>query len=293
MSGFAPPADGHAGDLVSAHLDGELDAAAVTWVDDHLAVCPACRRQADDAASARAWVRSLPAVDSSPVVGPFLARRRTAVRVGSAFVAASTVVLAVVALSAAVLRTDVVPDVEGAIATHVSVGGVVGDEKPVAGRPVATSAAGAGVLDVITEPGLATRVSSVGGPYQSPPALIGNRVSLSRQAIYDGDDLAVVVYGDGDTAVSIFEQPGRLRWDSLPEGRVTSMGSRRVWHGERAEGPEVMVTQAGDLVIMVVSEDEGAARTAVDGLPDGDRGSAWHHVHDACSRFAEVFALGG
>ena len=42
-SDAAVPADGHAGDLVSARLDGELDATTAAWVDAHLAACEPCQ----------------------------------------------------------------------------------------------------------------------------------------------------------------------------------------------------------------------------------------------------------
>lgn len=53
----------HAGDLLSALLDGELDAGTAGGVRQHLAVCAACRSEFEAVRAARTWVRGLPPVD--------------------------------------------------------------------------------------------------------------------------------------------------------------------------------------------------------------------------------------
>jgi anti-sigma factor RsiW len=53
----------HLGELLSAHLDGELTLGEARLVAGHLDVCGACRAEFDDLASARATVRSLPALE--------------------------------------------------------------------------------------------------------------------------------------------------------------------------------------------------------------------------------------
>jgi len=55
--------DGHAGDLLSALLDGELSPADAAAVRAHIDSCPACRAELDAAHAARRWVRDLPPVD--------------------------------------------------------------------------------------------------------------------------------------------------------------------------------------------------------------------------------------
>lgn len=49
----------HLGELMSAHLDGELSLAEARLVAGHLDVCGECRAEFDDLAAARAAVRSL------------------------------------------------------------------------------------------------------------------------------------------------------------------------------------------------------------------------------------------
>jgi anti-sigma factor RsiW len=53
----------HLGELLSAHLDGELSLDEARLVAGHLDVCGACRVEFDDLAAARAAVRTLPALE--------------------------------------------------------------------------------------------------------------------------------------------------------------------------------------------------------------------------------------
>lgn len=53
----------HLGELLSAHLDGELSLGEARLVAGHLEVCGACRAEFDDLAAARAAVRTLPALE--------------------------------------------------------------------------------------------------------------------------------------------------------------------------------------------------------------------------------------
>ena len=54
---------GHAGDLLSALLDGELDAVEAARVRDHLRDCAGCRAECDAVGGARTWMRALPPVE--------------------------------------------------------------------------------------------------------------------------------------------------------------------------------------------------------------------------------------
>lgn len=260
-----PPADGHAGDLLSAHLDDELDPDTDRWVVAHLAACATCRRAADELATARAWIRSLPPVDGTPVVDGFLARHRALIRTGSMFVAVAAVVLAALAATSSVVHPELVPDVEQMAAAH-------------------EAAAHETMADM-------RRVAEARSGYAAPPAMIGSAASLSRRAVYDGHDLTTVVYADDQHSVSVYQQPGRLDWDELPPGDQTWVGDRPVWLREGS--PFVVVTEVGHLVITVVSDDRAAALTAVGGMPEQRRTATWQRLHDACQRVTQVFAFGG
>lgn len=259
------PSDGHAGDLLSAHLDGELDDATDRWVTDHLADCPACRRAAEESATARAWVRALPPVDATPVVEGLLARHRAVVRTGALFVGVVAVVLGALAATSSVVHPELVPPVQRFAAAHET---AAHDEllemRPV-DRPEFRAVA--------------------------PPAMLGSATSLSRRAMWDGRDLMAVVYADEEHAVSVYQQPGRLDWAALPAGDQIVVRERPVW--VRDGTPVVMVTELGHLVVTVVSEDRAAASTAIAGLPEWRRTATWQRLHDACQRVTEVFALGG
>lgn len=282
------PGEGsHADDLISAHLDGELDAETTAWVESHLAGCAGCRRAAGEAELARSWVRGLPDVDGSPVVQRFLARHRAVIRTGAAFVGAAAVALAALALTSAVLHPDVLPPVDVLADTHrVAVGAAD------AGEDMST------VLERSGSEQMAGMrpVAGVGRPYSAPSALLGQSGSgdlarLQRYSVLDGDDLTLVMYRDGRSAVSVFEQPGRLEWHRLRGGAVESIAERRVW--VRSGSPVVMVTEIGDVVVTVVSDDRAAATTALGGLPEERRGSTMDRLHDACVRFTRTFAVGG
>ena len=69
----------HLGELLSAHLDGELSLDEARLVAGHLEVCGACRAEFDDLAAARAAVRTLPALELPESIGaaiPSTERRR-------------------------------------------------------------------------------------------------------------------------------------------------------------------------------------------------------------------------
>lgn len=277
----APRNDGHVGDLVSAHLDGELDAETSAWVRDHLDGCAPCRALATDTETARAWLRSLPGVDATPVVEQLLARHRAAIRAGALFVGLAVVVVGSLALTAAVIRSDVVPDIDALVDAHAAAGDADG--------PIEMQFD----LEGMSE---AEGVGHVGAPYSAPTVMGADRETLSRRAVYDGDDLTVIVYDNGSAVISVFEQPGRLDWGAMPPGRTGTHGGRTVWSPTaRSSGrdPAVLVAQIGHLVVTVVSDDPDAAAAVVAALPEGQRDSSWDRLHDACSRFTAVFTLQG
>ncbi len=89
----------HLGELLSAHLDGELSLGEARLVAGHLEVCGECRAEFDDLTAARAAVRMLPAlelpesvVDSIP---PTERRRSRMLAPQWAAVAAAVLALAV------------------------------------------------------------------------------------------------------------------------------------------------------------------------------------------------------
>lgn len=259
------PPDGHAGDLVSARLDGELDDATAAWVEDHLAVCESCREVAGAVRAAREWMRTAPPVDATPVVGGVIARRRRMVGNGLVFVGLALFVSGILAVTASVSHPTVLPPVEDFVAAHARA--AHGDVEGV--RPVDRS----------------------GSHYATPLALNVGPGALERLAVYDGADLTMAVYADGSATVTVYQQPGRVDWDELPAGHGADIGGRRAW--TRPGTPTVVVTEIGDLTVTLVADDDEQAEGIVAALDAPERTSTIDRVHDSCQRLMAVFALGG
>lgn len=124
----------HLGDLLSAHLDGELTEAEVLSVTGHLSECATCRGELDELREVRGAVRSLPVLEA-PV--PLLPRARRP-RPWTAAVAASA---AAVALAVGLVVT---PETAQSL-----------DLDSMAGRHQAR---------VVVDPGVATVRGPVAGP---------------------------------------------------------------------------------------------------------------------------------
>ncbi len=292
-----PPASGHAEDLLSAHLDGELDGDAEAWVRAHLEACGECADAATRLLEARSLLRRLPSVDATAVVEGYLGRHRRLVRGAAAFVALACLLLGVLGARAAVHRRDVLPDVAALVRAHDEA-----EARTLAGAllPVGPEAdldpSGAlgreplGVAGDSMEP-MATG-EELDAPYAAPAGLIGSAVRLSRTAVFDGPDLTAVVYRDGDVVVSVFEQPGRVDLGRLGDGELVEVAGVDAWLASGTPRT-VVVTQRGDLVVTVVSDDRAAALTAVGGMPALRRRSTVDRLHDAAQRVVQVFALDG
>ncbi len=95
----------HLGELLSAHLDGELSPAERDRVAEHLEECDRCRDELEELAAARAAVRSLPLVEvpaaalglPEPVVVPLTRRKSVWAGMAAAAAAISIVVASVLA----------------------------------------------------------------------------------------------------------------------------------------------------------------------------------------------------
>ena len=69
----------HLGELLSAHLDGELTAAEEQRVSDHLPGCQACRTELEELHRARSSIRSMPTLEMPASVVPELAETQAGV----------------------------------------------------------------------------------------------------------------------------------------------------------------------------------------------------------------------
>lgn len=273
-SGDVPWDGDHPDELLSAYVDGELDWGDEPAVSSHLESCAGCRDAVDAVIAARDALGSLPPADGSVAVDSFLRRHRRGITTGAAFVSLAAAVLAVLALTASVVQPTIVPELDQMAAAHE------------AGLDAMGTASTSSRLRDLVSADLEGRAHAV------PAGLIGSGVKLSRESVYDGSDLMAAAYQSDGVRVSVFQQPGRLDWGTLPDGEIQDLGGRTVWFRTGA-GPVVAVAEVGDLVVTVVSDDEPAAVTAVSGMPERHRRSVFDRVHSACQRFTRAFALGG
>lgn len=264
---FLPPESGHADELLSALADDELTDAERTWTQAHLGECAGCQDEFDAIAATRSALRTMPPLRADEVIGSFLARHRAVIRTGVVFLGATAMVLGALSLTAAVIVEPVMPDLDALVAAHEH--GAI-DEMPATKMRA---------------------VDRVSGLYVAPTE-IGADKSLARHALFDGDDLTSVVYRSATAHVSVFELPGRVAWGEIAEGtRLTVGDNKRAW--QRAGSPTVLMADVGHLVIVVVSDDEDAAKATLAAMPESRRDSWRHHLHDAGQRLADVFSFQG
>ncbi|MEA2901356.1 MAG: putative zinc-finger [Actinomycetota bacterium] len=121
-AGAAVPGDGHAGDSLSALLDGELSPAEESAVQAHLVTCLACRHEMETIGLARQWLRALPPVEPpfglyERMLVPYRPGRR---RVAMAFLGAAAAVAAVLVSVAPAPPPAVDPNVATLIEAHAT-----------------------------------------------------------------------------------------------------------------------------------------------------------------------------
>jgi hypothetical protein len=238
----------HAGDLLSALLDGELTVAEADQVEAHLRGCEACRTELDEIAGARSALRGLPRLDPPSwleTIGEPRSSRRSLQAVAS--VAASIVVVALAVGGVSPSRFQPEPDI--AVDRHAST---------VAALGVATSAAG-------VTPSTAKQhdLSSLDAPMRRPPARLG---AYRLVEAFDAGHGVHLLYRSGEFGLSVFESPGRIDWAALPSGAGTRMtvAGRDAWRwdGPPARG-RVIVYEEDGLVVTVVADEPGDAALAI------------------------------
>jgi hypothetical protein len=226
----------HPGDLLSAWLDGEVDEASAAGVAAHVAACEACAAELDALRSARAALRSLPVVD--PPLGfferlPGRGPTRWAASMAAASAAAAFLVVGVG--GTAVER--VAPALGDRAAAHAD---------------QAESLPAAGTVSVGRGPGGGPAVAGfdVAAPFAAPDAMSGGYRRVA--AGWEGDALHVV-YDDGGSHLSLFEEVGRVDWDAMPPGQPVRVGGGVGRLYGVPEG-QVLVWEAGDLVYTAVGD---------------------------------------
>lgn len=248
----------HLGPLISALLDGELTTDGRARSDAHLARCSGCQRDLRATAAARALVRGLPPVE--PPFGfleglPRPSRRRPASAV--AFAAAA----------AAVFTLAVSPPSEGVA--------------PAIGQFAAAHSTALPAAAPVT-------LVDASFPYRAPAQLRGGYELI---ATYRRGDVLHMVYGDGLSALSVFEQPGHIDWEAMPTtGRPVTVAGHPAytytWNGAR-----VVTWQAGNLAYTLVSAAEpNEVMAAAGSLPEPGAPSVAVRVRQAARELLETLS---
>jgi hypothetical protein len=257
-------------DLLNAYLDGELDPAEGALVEGWLAADPARRAELDAYAAVRDALRGLPWLDLpaalSPARSPLFGRlrpggrRRAGVMSAVAGGAAVIVLVAVMAVGggSGVAQAAEVP-VEQVVAAHTG--------KMRWSPPSAEQARD-----------------------YTAPGIIGHHWVDGTIRLESG--LVGLHYTDGDSGFSVFEMPGRVRWDRLEGGWPVVVEGNPAWMDVR-QGYYVLVVQHGHRVYVVVGDDRESATEVSEEMPgqDAPAASLWSRVTARCHDTLDLFGL--
>jgi hypothetical protein len=129
--------------------------------------------------------------------------------------------------------------------------------------------------------------------YYTAPAYVGHHWVDGTIRLESG--LVGLHYTDGDSGFSVFEKPGRVRWDRL-EGRGWRLvvGGNPAWMGVH-DGYYVLVVQHGQRVYVVVDDDEKSATEVSEEMPGqpAQAASLWSRVTGRCQDTLDLFGLRG
>jgi hypothetical protein len=291
-----PPGADDPRELLSAWLDGELTPDEESRVAALLETDADARAELSGLRAARAMVRELPPVEppfgfyermlrsGEPIarrddraLGSRRSRRRSGGLAGLAVaaVAASFVLLA--GLTPAVDR--LVPPVEAFAARHeqMAVAPDLGSTIPTGSDVEAPGASAFAALP-------ADRLDSMA------PAEVDD---YRRVAGYHSSDVVHLIYSNGRFVVSVYEQPGSVRWSALPEGDRMTVGADPAWATKWGEG-EILVIERRSMVFTLVAtapHDEMMEVAALMPAPEQDVGVE-QRLRRACEQVVDSFGLG-
>lgn len=258
----APDAS-HAGELLSALVDGELTAAEAERVLGHVDDCARCSEELDVLERSRSALRALPELEPPPdLIEGLVRRRHRRVVLGALGGFAAAAVAVLVALSASV---GPVPRIEPQLAAFVD------DHEATA-------------VTVPAAPDRQERSSFAG-------LQVDNRVAgFDLVAVQTDDEVVHAFYWRDGRVVSVFRQDGAVDWDALPEGgERLRVGDRDAWRS--ADDSSMVLDVDGSVVTIVGADREVRAQVAgdVSGPPPE---SWWDRAHDAAQTVLGAFDFG-
>lgn len=101
----------HAGELISAYLDGELNSEERQTLFEHLSSCGACSAEMQDIQDIRSTVRSLPMMELPPGLVPEADDELVPLRRNRGFLIGTAAVVLVLVIAVAALLTPPPPDI--------------------------------------------------------------------------------------------------------------------------------------------------------------------------------------
>ncbi|HEC08903.1 MAG TPA: hypothetical protein ENI86_04940 [Acidimicrobiales bacterium] len=264
-------------ELFSAYIDGELDPDEIEIVEAHLAERPELRRELDSLLRTRQLVRDLPLLPlpdgfrpiprSRSPLSPSPTRRRVGVGSLVAGAVATVVVWGLLLGTGPVGEAVVRPDLASVVGSHISVMGE-------------GNSSSSGAEDMPMDPEVITAPEYMDGDF---------RLMYAEKK----GDMAQAMYSDGIRRISLFEQPGRVDWDSMPDdGEMMNIDGATAWHGA-IRGYDVLLTERGGMVYVLVGSgnSEPAMEEMTTKMPGADS-SVWHRLIGVCEQTVDFFGLG-
>lgn len=259
-------------ELLSAYLDNELTDAERAQVESDLATSATLRLDLAELEATRALLRGLPQLQPSsrwvPRAGGVPARPRRPRRLGLAVAAVAAVWLLILSVGVSLDSLPIVPDVDQLAVQHAA---AETGEDPM------------GFAEMDADKMM-----------DDDPAImadIGHGMGL--EGVFQLHDLVQARYSDGVHAVSVFHEPGEVDWGDMPgSGKVEMMDEGPVWRSTMGD-VEVLVTERGSLVVIVVSDgdiDGDMAMAASTMVPEVDMDrSLWSRIKDAPGNLFDRF----
>ncbi len=310
----------HPGDLLSALLDGELEASERDLVKEHLSVCSPCASELDEIRASRRAVRLLPGIEPPAlfihhlidfarvsdettdeaneiaVVNLDSARRRLRNgRLPVVNAAAAVAIVVLVALIATRPNSNTPTQVPiasqqhaSAVAALVSSGAMRKDTAPFA---MPNESPAVVMPTPTTSPTI--DVENLPEPFNASETLAGGYELVE---VFDLSEGIHLMYQKDGFVLSIFEEIGRLDQSLLPDGPTKiKLGDDYawLWGGPVIQG-RVVVTEHHGVVVTAVGDEPGeAVLEAVRSLPNPQSPSNLRRLRSLADRVLESLHLAG